>query len=292
MARGAKDFFFLRFVRHLILALDRHSRNAADDCAARCSHAEGGRPNGVLDLLNESDGRRGGCGRTDQVEETHDRPSYENISTLLFARWSDGALRLVDCSHLLPLFRRNPGLTDWKLMNKAGEFVDQANAEAGLFTPSMWPPSQEEREKFQLERCWRIYPHLQDTGGFFCAVLEKVSALPGAPKRAKIDEEAKAAEMAVAVAEATEDKGKEEMDLGNEIVAGDEQQQQQKQQQEQQQQQQPEKKKKRVRRNYESPFIMVDPNSEAGETVRQGIEYFGLDLDPKRFMVRNEKSVG
>lgn len=196
-------------------------------------------------------------------------------------RWSDGAMRLLDCSHLLPKFRRNPGLSDWKLMNKEGEFVKPTDENSGAFTASMWPPSAEEREKFHLERCWRIYPHHQDTGGFFCAVLEKVSALPGAPKRAKIEvnaDEGKGKE------EMDDDgKGKEEMDDKMDVDDG---------KKAEEKPQQPEKKKKRVRRNYESPYIMVDPNSEAGETVRQGIEYFGLDLDPKRFMVRNDKSVG
>lgn len=40
---------------------------------------------------------------------------------------------------------------------------------------SMFPPSKEEMEcgKFNLERCMRLVPHDQDTGGFFVAVLEK-----------------------------------------------------------------------------------------------------------------------
>lgn len=154
----------------------------------------------------------------------------------------------------------------------------------------MWPPSAEEREKFLLERCWRIYPHHQDTGGFFCAVLEKVSALPGAPKRAKVETkqeeeeemEADKDEMEIDDGKEKDGKGKEEMDAKQESNAGDAKKEEKPQ----------EKKKKRVRRNYESPYIMVDPNSPAGETVRLGIEYFGLDLDPRRFMVRNDESVG
>ena len=45
-------------------------------------------------------------------------------------------------------------------------------------TPGHFPPS----EDFHLERCVRIYPHLQDTGGFFVAVLErKAGASASAP---------------------------------------------------------------------------------------------------------------
>jgi len=36
---------------------------------------------------------------------------------------------------------------------------------------SFFPPGKD--ENFHLERCMRIFPHLQDTGGFFVAVLEK-----------------------------------------------------------------------------------------------------------------------
>lgn len=50
-----------------------------------------------------------------------------------------------------------------------GDFVNPADKNAKLFTPSMWPPSKEEAEEYYMERCWRFLPHHQDTGGFFCA---------------------------------------------------------------------------------------------------------------------------
>ena len=36
---------------------------------------------------------------------------------------------------------------------------------------------------FHINSCysWRLYPHQQDTGGFFIAVLEKKSVLPWTP---------------------------------------------------------------------------------------------------------------
>lgn len=39
--------------------------------------------------------------------------------------------------------------------------------------------SEEEVCDLPLERCVRILPHDQNTGGFFIAVLDKVSSLPG-----------------------------------------------------------------------------------------------------------------
>ena len=44
--------------------------------------------------------------------------------------------------------------------------------------PEMFPPTPEEAEKMNIKKCLRILPHQQDTGGFFVAVLEKISLLP------------------------------------------------------------------------------------------------------------------
>ena len=38
---------------------------------------------------------------------------------------------------------------------------------------SMWPPSQEVAKRMHLERCARLLPHDQDTGGFFIALLRR-----------------------------------------------------------------------------------------------------------------------
>lgn len=40
-----------------------------------------------------------------------------------------------------------------------------------VWAPTLWPNGKEEERG--LERCLRIYPHLQDTGGFFVSVLVK-----------------------------------------------------------------------------------------------------------------------
>ena len=41
------------------------------------------------------------------------------------------------------------------------------------FGRSYFPPSEDETKEFNLDRCIRVYPHQQDTGGFFIAVFEK-----------------------------------------------------------------------------------------------------------------------
>lgn len=103
-------------------------------------------------------------------------------------------VRIVDCSDALPGLKRKPGLTKWKLMDKTGRFWDtwkhvedekQAKGEEGLgrLAEAMFPPiASSEEDRVPLERCIRVYPHLQDTGGFFITVLEKLSEIKARPE--------------------------------------------------------------------------------------------------------------
>lgn len=84
---------------------------------------------------------------------------------------------LVDCSAALPGLKRKPGLMDWAVMDKAGRIwnswqdVEQhGDGDFGKVTPSMFAPA---HGSVPLDRCMRIYPHLQDTGAFFITVVEK-----------------------------------------------------------------------------------------------------------------------
>ncbi|KAF1997342.1 cytosine-5--methyltransferase NCL1 [Amniculicola lignicola CBS 123094] len=107
-------------------------------------------------------------------------------------------IRLVDASGYLPNLKRKPGLNTWKVPDTS--FVDgqktihlfntwekfqQAKEKCAAEEPnrnfsskmsaSAFPPiSTTEDERIPLEHCVRVYPHLQDTGGFFIAVLEKM----------------------------------------------------------------------------------------------------------------------
>merc|ERR1712142_1125222 len=44
--------------------------------------------------------------------------------------------------------------------------------------PAMFPPPPEIANKLGLEKCARLLPHQQNTGGFFVALLEKVELCP------------------------------------------------------------------------------------------------------------------
>ncbi|XP_062986267.1 RNA cytosine C(5)-methyltransferase NSUN2 [Elgaria multicarinata webbii] len=96
---------------------------------------------------------------------------------------SEGALELADVSSELPGLKRMPGVMQWKVMTKDGQwFEDWKNVPSNRQTqirPTMFPLKDEEKLKaLHLERCLRILPHHQNTGGFFVAVLIKKSAMP------------------------------------------------------------------------------------------------------------------
>lgn len=98
-----------------------------------------------------------------------------------------GKVTLIDCESRLPELKRRPGVKGgWRVMDKDqtwfSSFEDVTNADMtearqGRIVPSMFPSEDGKEDndptRVPLERCIRVYPHLQDTGGFFIAVLEK-----------------------------------------------------------------------------------------------------------------------
>ncbi|CAG8485723.1 12913_t:CDS:10 [Acaulospora morrowiae] len=90
-----------------------------------------------------------------------------------------GNLQLVDVSDQLPQLIRAPGLTTWKVMSKENVWVDSLEdinpKYRKKYERSLWPPSN--ANDLNLEKCMRIYPHFQDTGGFFIAVLQKTGPI-------------------------------------------------------------------------------------------------------------------
>uniref|UniRef100_H3CV39 tRNA (cytosine(34)-C(5))-methyltransferase n=1 Tax=Tetraodon nigroviridis TaxID=99883 RepID=H3CV39_TETNG len=96
---------------------------------------------------------------------------------------SEGALELADCSADLPGLKWMPGVTSWKLMTKEGQwYSDWSEVPSSRHTqirPTMFPPKDPEKLiGMHLERCMRILPHHQNTGGFFVAVLVKKAPMP------------------------------------------------------------------------------------------------------------------
>ncbi|EME83440.1 uncharacterized protein MYCFIDRAFT_154036 [Pseudocercospora fijiensis CIRAD86] len=90
-------------------------------------------------------------------------------------------VRLCDSSDRLPGLHRKPGLKDWSIMSRSGTIYEswaeasQFEQEGSKIVPGMFPP--EEAEEIPLQNCIRVYPHQQDTGGFFIAALEKLGEI-------------------------------------------------------------------------------------------------------------------
>ncbi|KAL2823373.1 S-adenosyl-L-methionine-dependent methyltransferase [Aspergillus cavernicola] len=98
-------------------------------------------------------------------------------------------VKVIDCSDELPGLKRVPGLKTWKVMDRENRLwnswqeVQEHRAESGIaglgrLGEGMFPPASD----IPLERCIRVYPHLQDTGGFFITVLEKQSEIRAKPE--------------------------------------------------------------------------------------------------------------
>jgi multisite-specific tRNA:(cytosine-C5)-methyltransferase len=95
-------------------------------------------------------------------------------------------VKLLSTADQLPALKRSPGLNDWSIMARSGQIYEswpeaqQFEPEGSKVVPGMFPPEAEER--IPLENCMRVYPHQQDTGGFFIAILEKQSEVKAKPE--------------------------------------------------------------------------------------------------------------
>ncbi|KAI0753297.1 S-adenosyl-L-methionine-dependent methyltransferase [Daedaleopsis nitida] len=123
----------------------------------------------------------------------------ENEAVVAAALKSIPGFELIDMSDHLPGLIYRPGLTSWKPTVAREINTDFATYEdyiqsltesqraSSKMLVSHWPLTAEEAESLGLTRCLRIYPHLQDTGGFFIAILQKkapvrIPAATGASK--------------------------------------------------------------------------------------------------------------
>ncbi|EIN09261.1 S-adenosyl-L-methionine-dependent methyltransferase [Punctularia strigosozonata HHB-11173 SS5] len=107
----------------------------------------------------------------------------ENEAVVSAALQSVPDYELIDVSDRLPGLIRRPGLSTWTPSSDRecntsfptySSYIDslsEENRKQTKMSEGQWPPP--EGVNLKLERCIRIYPHLQDTGGFFVAVLEK-----------------------------------------------------------------------------------------------------------------------
>ncbi|KAM4687972.1 RNA cytosine C(5)-methyltransferase NSUN2 [Discoglossus pictus] len=104
---------------------------------------------------------------------------------------SEGSLELADVCAELPGLKWMPGITQWKVMTKEGQWFekweDVPKNRHTQIRPTMFPIKDEEKLKsMNLHRCLRILPHHQNTGGFFVAVLIKKAPMPWNKRQPKL----------------------------------------------------------------------------------------------------------
>jgi multisite-specific tRNA:(cytosine-C5)-methyltransferase len=134
-------------------------------------------------------------------------------------------VKIVDTRDYLPGLKRYTGLRTWKVMDKQGriwrdydDVVRQRELEdvdgLGRLQASMFP----RKANLDLEKSMRVYPHFQDTGAFFIAILEKKSEIKARPEKSKLDQaDSVRVETAVEIGEGTklEDNGTESVAASN-----------------------------------------------------------------------------
>ncbi|EAU81513.1 tRNA (cytosine-5-)-methyltransferase [Coprinopsis cinerea okayama7 len=107
----------------------------------------------------------------------------ENEAVVADALIQNPDFELMDVSDRFPQLIRRPGMTEWRpttdrecetTFESYEEFIASSKVDEAMkakLSRSHWPP--DGVEKLNLPYCMRIYPHLQDSGGFFVAVLRR-----------------------------------------------------------------------------------------------------------------------
>lgn len=106
-------------------------------------------------------------------------------------------VEIVDCSDRLPLLKRRDGFKKWKVMDKTSKIWDtwqeveeftkttEDGIPPGRLVKTMFAPTECDCVDLPLERCMRVYSHMQDTGGFFITVLHKKAEFKAKPEEAQ-----------------------------------------------------------------------------------------------------------
>ncbi|ODQ82012.1 hypothetical protein BABINDRAFT_31874 [Babjeviella inositovora NRRL Y-12698] len=108
----------------------------------------------------------------------------EAVVAAALRKWGN-QIRLVNCDDRLPGLVRSEGISDWPVFGKDMELREIGAEDVAA---SVFPPSEEEAKAFNLKNCIRVYPHQQNTGGFFITVFEKIGETVE-KKRAASDEQ-------------------------------------------------------------------------------------------------------
>ncbi|XP_014478444.1 PREDICTED: tRNA (cytosine(34)-C(5))-methyltransferase isoform X2 [Dinoponera quadriceps] len=192
------------------------------------------------------------------------------------------SVQLVDCRDLVPGLVCDPGVTHWKPASKNLQYYNAWEEVPEQWQtqirPKMFPPPADEASKFHLERCMRILPHHQDTGGFFVAVLEKVKPLPW---------EGEACTLSQNVQNVAGSENKDELSLEEEAVRDMKLLERGKRPLDEEMKLQ--RKRRRIVGYREDPFVFFkDESEDAWKSIK---DFYGIsnNLDPQRLLVRSHE---
>ncbi|XP_011690842.1 PREDICTED: tRNA (cytosine(34)-C(5))-methyltransferase [Wasmannia auropunctata] len=192
------------------------------------------------------------------------------------------SVQLIDCRDLVPGLVCDPGVTRWKPASKNLQYYDNWDDVPEQWQtqvrPKMFPPDANEATKFHLERCMRILPHHQDTGGFFVAVLEKVKSLPWENDTSALNQTAQ---------DADGNENKDKHVLGEEVSQGTMLSESGKRTlEEEKKSRESQKKRRRIVGYREDPFVFFkDQTEDVWQSIK---DFYGIsdDLDPRCLLVR------
>ncbi|CCD23217.1 uncharacterized protein NDAI_0B01830 [Naumovozyma dairenensis CBS 421] len=167
-------------------------------------------------------------------------------------------IKLVNCDDKLVGLVRSKGISNWPVLDR--NMAVKNKGDEGTIE-SWFPPTEEEREIFHLDSCIRVYPHQQNTGGFFITVFEKIE-----------DEVEQAKRLANELEESSPTPSAKKLKTENGAAA--------------EVQQEPVKKERLPRDANEEPFVFVDPNHES---LKVCWDFYGIDskFDKTTCLVRN-----
>ncbi|CCD23333.1 tRNA (cytosine-C5-)-methyltransferase NDAI_0B02980 [Naumovozyma dairenensis CBS 421] len=94
----------------------------------------------------------------------------EAVISATLRKWGN-KIKLVDCKEMLPGLISSPGISKWEVYDRTMSIVSKG---AEKSKDTWFQPTEEEANDFNLSHCIRVFPHQQNTGGFFIAVLEKI----------------------------------------------------------------------------------------------------------------------
>ena len=197
----------------------------------------------------------------------------EAVVAYILKKYS-GKIKLVDVSDRLAGLKYRKGLSNWRLIDKTGKesFHPDRLPEGHENDPNFRVPlsayCHPEYSEFGLDRCIRVLPHDQNSGGFFIVLLEKVAEL-GTEKsrghRKRPFESSASASASVAVSVVPETEESEPFSV------------------------QKTAKKGRFNNTDEEPFTFLPMNSPI---VQKLVDFFGFNteiLNRGAFLVRSSK---